>query len=239
VKLIAVVAEGGCGCGCVAPDCLCCPACIPLLSMGSRPETRPVDGAAGLRRVMRLELLTIFWMVVEALAGIGSGIAAGSAALVGFGLDSVVEVFAAVVVVWQLRGMGEERERSALRLIAVSFFLLAAYVGAESLRDLVLAHHPEASPAGIVLAAAAIVLMPLLARAKKRAGEELGSATVVAESSETRLCAYLSAALLAGLALNAVLGWWWADPLAGLGIAAVAAREGREAWRGDPCCNVT
>ena len=231
------MAQGGCGCGCVATDCFCSAACVPLLSVGSRPETRPVDGGARLRRVMRLELLTIVWMVVEALAGIGSGLAAGSAALVGFGLDSVVEVFAAVVVVWQLRGMGEERERGALRLIAVSFFLLAAYVGAESLRDLVLAHRPEASPAGIVLAAAAIVLMPLLARAKRRAGEELGSATVVAESSETRLCAYLSAALLVGLALNAALGWWWADPLAGLGIAAVAAREGLGAWRGDQCCD--
>jgi len=192
--------------------------------------------ARQLSRVLRLEALTIAWMAVEAATGIIAGLAAGSVALLGFGLDSLAEIFAAAVVVWHLRGLEEEREQRALRLIGVSLFVLAAYVSTESVLDLVLRHRPETSLPGIVLAAAALVLMPLLARAKQRAGRSLGSAAVVAESSETRLCAYLSAALLAGLALNAGFGWWWADPLSALAIAALAAWEGREAWRGDSCC---
>ena len=188
------------------------------------------------RQGIRLELLTVGWNSVEAVVAVAAGIAAGSVALVAFGLDSVVEVSAALVVLWQFLGIAEERERLALRLIGASFFLLAAYVAVSSLRDLITGSEPDASTIGIVLTAVSLAVMPALARAKRRAGEQMGSRTLVADSTETRLCAYLSASTLAGLAANAVLGWWWADPIAALVIAAVALREGLEAWRGDTCC---
>ena len=187
-----------------------------------------------LRRLgLRLEYLTIGWNAVEAVVAVGSGIVAGSIALVGFGFDSLIEVFAASVVVWEFRGLSEERERRALRLIAISFFVLTAYVIFESARDLLVRAEPRASIPGIVLALVSLTVMPLLARAKRKTGKALGSATLVADAAETMLCALLSAILLAGLVLNATLGWWWADPLAALGIASLALREGVEAWRGD------
>jgi divalent metal cation (Fe/Co/Zn/Cd) transporter len=189
--------------------------------------------AALTRRAFALEGLTVAWNTVEAAVALVAGIVAGSIALVGFGLDSLVEIFAAGVVIWQLRGVSEDRERHALRLIAVSFFALAAYVTIEALRDLLLRHEPATSTPGIVLAVASLAVMPSLALAKRRAGQRLGNPVLVADSIETLLCAYLSAILLVGLALNATVGWWWADPLAGLGIAYFALREGREAWRGE------
>jgi len=167
---------------------------------------------------------------------VGAGMAAGSIALVGFGLDSGVEVFAGSVVVWQLRGLSEEKEQRALRLIAVSFFALAAYTITEASRDLLDGDHAATSLVGVVLAAVSLLVMPALAVAKRRTGRQLGNKVVVADSTETALCSYLSAILLGGLVLNAAVGWWWADPLAALGIAALAIREGREAWRGDTCC---
>ena len=190
------------------------------------------------RRVgIRLELLTVGWNAIEAAVAIGAGIAAGSVALVAFGLDSVVEVSAALVVLWQFFGdVPEDRERRALRLIGASFFALAAYVTVSSLIDLVTRSEPDASTVGIVLTAVSLVVMPALAWAKRNAGKRMGSRTLVADSTQTQLCAYLSASTLAGLAANAAFGWWWADPLAALVIAAVALREGREAWRGDTCC---
>jgi divalent metal cation (Fe/Co/Zn/Cd) transporter len=165
------------------------------------------------------------------VVAIASGVSAGSIALVGFGLDSVIEVFAASVVVWEFRGVSEERTRRALRLIAISFFVLAAYVAIEATRDLIVGAEPAESVPGIILAGASLLVMPTLAIAKRRTGRQLGSMTLLADATETLLCSYLSAILLVGLVLNATVGWWWADPLAGLGIAYLAVREGLEAWR--------
>jgi divalent metal cation (Fe/Co/Zn/Cd) transporter len=186
------------------------------------------------RRGLLLEYVTIGWNIVEAGVAIFAGVAAGSIALIGFGLDSLIEVFAATVVVWQLRGMAENRERKALRLIAVSFFVLAAYVSLEANRDLVVGSEAVESDIGIALAAVSLVVMPVLGILKRRVGRAMDSRTLVADSTETLLCSYLSAILLAGLVLNATVGWWWADPLAAIGIAALAAREGLEAWTGGP-----
>jgi divalent metal cation (Fe/Co/Zn/Cd) transporter len=187
-----------------------------------------------LRRGLRLEYLTIGWNLIEAFVAVGAGIVAGSIALVGFGFDSLIEVFAATVVVWELRRVGEgRRERLALRLIAISFFVLAAYVLIDSVRDLAIRAEPSESIPGLVLACLSLVVMPLLARAKRRTGRAMGSATLVADAAETMLCALLSLILLAGLLLNAVAGWWWADPIAAIGIAVLALREGVEAWRGE------
>ena len=187
------------------------------------------------RRARLLAWITIAWNVAEAVVAIAAGLAASSIALVGFGLDSTVEVMSAVVIVWQLQGAPEDRERRALQLIAVSFFALAAYVVVQSSYDLLSRSAPDASVVGIVLATASLVVMPLLAKAKRRNGRAMASAAVVADSNQTQLCAYLSAILLVGLVLNAVAGWWWADPLAAIGIAVLVVREGREAWRGDTC----
>ncbi|MBL8774927.1 MAG: cation transporter [Acidimicrobiales bacterium] len=184
---------------------------------------------------------TIGWNVVECVIAVGAGAAAGSIALVGFGLDSAVEVGSASVIVWQFRaeqrhGVDERRERSALRLIAVSFFLLAAYVGVQSVLDLLGAGEAATSTVGIALAAVSLVVMPALAVMKRRTGTALGSRTLVADAAETFLCTYLSAVLLIGLLLNATVGWWWADPVAALVIAGLAVKEGREAWKGEDCC---
>ena len=187
------------------------------------------------RRAVRLAWATIAWNVVEAVVAIAAGAAANSIALVGFGLDSTVEVMSAMVIVWQFRGLAEDRERRALKLIAVSFFGLATYVAVQAIIDLVGTSRPESSSVGIGLAIASLVVMPLLARAKRRTGRAMGSVTVVADSNQTKLCAYLSAILLGGLVLNATVGWWWADPVAALAIAALAVNEGREAWRGETC----
>jgi len=187
------------------------------------------------QRAVRLAWATIAWNVIEAVVAIAAGAAARSIALVGFGLDSTIEVMSAVVIVWQFRGLAEERERRALKLIAVSFFGLAAYVGVQAIIDLLRKSEPKSSTVGIGLAIASLIVMPLLARAKRRNGDAMGSATVVADSNQTKLCAYLSAILLVGLVLNATAGWWWADPVAALGIAALAINEGREAWRGETC----
>jgi divalent metal cation (Fe/Co/Zn/Cd) transporter len=182
-------------------------------------------------RALRLEYLTIGWNAIEAAVAVSAGIAAGSIALVGFGLDSLIEVFAASVVVWQLRGASEERERRALQLIAISFLVLAGYVVVEAARDLLVRAEAGESVVGIVLACVSLIAMPALAIAKRRTGKRLNSATLIADSIETLLCSYLSAILLAGLVLNATVGWWWADSLAALGIAFLAGREGLEIWR--------
>jgi divalent metal cation (Fe/Co/Zn/Cd) transporter len=194
------------------------------------------------RRVRLLVAATIAYNVVEAVVAIGAGTVAGSTALIGFGLDSVIEVSSAAAVAWQFSARDHEvreaREKVALRVIAVSFFVLAAYVTVESLRALVGGASPDHSTVGIVLAAVSLAVMPGLSYAQRRAGRELGSATAVADSKQTLLCTYLSAVLLVGLVLNSALGWSWADPLAALVIAAVAVKEGRAAWRGDACCPV-
>ena len=189
------------------------------------------------RRAQWLAGASVAYNGAEAVIAIAAGVVAGSAALVGFGLDSVVEVSSGLVILWQFRHrLPESREQQALRLIALSFFALAAYVAQDSVRALVSGAEPDASPVGIALAATSLALMPLLSWAQRRTGRALHSNAVVADSTQTLLCTYLSAVLLGGLVLNATLGWGWADPLAGLVIAAVALKEGRDAWRGEGCC---
>ena len=189
------------------------------------------------RRAQLLAGASVAYNVVEAIIAVTAGIAAGSVALIGFGLDSIVEVSSGLIILWQFRHrLPESRERQALRLMAFSFFALAAYVTFESVRALFFGGTPEASPVGIGLAIASLIIMPFLSWAQRRTGRALGSHAVVADSTQTLLCSYLSAVLLVGLVLNATLGWGWADPIAGLIIAAVAVREGVEAWRGEGCC---
>lgn len=197
--------------------------------------------AAGRRTVLRRRIrwivgATIAYNVIEAIIAIAAGAAASSAALIGFGLDSVVEVLSAAAVAWQFAAPDpEKREKTTLRVIAWSFFALAAYVTIDAGLSLFGVREAEHSPVGIVLAAVSLMVMPFLSLAERRAGRELGSATAVADSKQTLICSYLSAALLVGLLLNAVLGWAWADSIAALVIVVFAIREGREAWRGDAC----
>jgi divalent metal cation (Fe/Co/Zn/Cd) transporter len=190
------------------------------------------------RRARLLAWVGLGWHVVEAAVALVAGVVAGSVALVGFGADSLIEAFAGVVVLWLMadaRSASPRAERRAQQLIAASFAVLAAYIGIEAIRDLVGSHQPEGSWVGIGLAAVTLATMPPLAHAKRRVAEKLGSSATASESRQTMLCAYLSAALLVGLLANAVLGWWWADPLAALAIAGVAVREARDAWRGESC----
>lgn len=179
---------------------------------------------------------SVAYNAVEGVVAVAAGIVAGSVSLVGFGLDSAVEMSSGLVILWQFRhSMPESREQQALRLIGLSFFALAAFVAVESVRSLLAGHSPAPSPVGIVLAALSLLVMPFLSWAQRRTGQALGSGSVVADSKQTLLCTYLSAVLLVGLLLNATLGWGWTDPLAALAIAAVAAKEGLAAWRGDAC----
>jgi divalent metal cation (Fe/Co/Zn/Cd) transporter len=188
------------------------------------------------RRVRLVVAATISYNVIEAVIAITAGAAASSSALIAFGLDSTVEVISAAAVAWQFSARDHEtRERAALRIVAIAFLALAAYVSIDAIRALAGATEPEHSTVGIGLAAVSLVVMPLLSLIERRTGRELGSASVVADSKQTLICSYLSAVLLAGLLLNSTLGWWWADPIAALLIAAFAVREGIEAWRGDAC----
>ncbi|MBM7026437.1 cation transporter [Clavibacter zhangzhiyongii] len=188
------------------------------------------------RRIRWIVAGTIAWNAVEAVVALSAGAVASSPALVAFGLDSVVEVLAASAVAWQFSAPDpERRERTALRLIAVSFLGLAAYVAVDAVLALIDGSASRPSTTGIVLAALSLAVMPALSLLERRTGTELGSASAVADSRQTLVCAWLSAALLVGLLADAVLGWSWADPVAGLVIAAVAVREGVEAWRGDAC----
>ena len=180
------------------------------------------------------------WHLVEFAIAVTAGIIAGSVALIGFGADSLIEFAAGAVIVWLFsggRGSSVASERRAQQLIAASYFVLAAYIGVESIRDLIVGHHPDASWVGIGLAAFTAPTMPLLARAKRNIGRQLNSSAAVSEAQQNQICAYLSIALLVGLLLNALAGWWWADPGAALVIGAVAAREGVESWRGKGCAS--
>lgn len=200
----------------------------------------PDERAKWVRRAQLLAGLGVGWHAVEAAVAVMAGILAGSIALVGFGADSVVEALAGFIVLWRfaaVRASSEGAERRAQQLIAVSFFLIAAYVGVEAIRNLLGGEIPRASWLGIGLAAITTVTMPLLARAKARVGDRLGSSATKSEGQQHMLCAYLSVALLIGLGANALLGWWWADPLTALAIAGVAVKEGWETWKGDPCCD--
>lgn len=189
------------------------------------------------RRIRLFVAATITYNVFEAVIAISAGTIASSSALIGFGLDSIVEVLSAAAVAWQFAGRDPEaREKTALRLIAFSFFGLAAFVSFDAVRSLLGGAAADHSLVGIVLAAASLAVMPFLSWAQRRAGRELGSRSAVADSRQTLLCTYLSGVLLVGLLLNSTLGWSWADPVAALVIAAVAVKEGREAWKGDSCC---
>ncbi|WP_291990899.1 cation transporter [Luteitalea sp.] len=190
------------------------------------------------RRIRRLVAATISYNVIEAIVAISAGTVAGSTALIGFGLDSVIEVSSAAAVAWQFAGHDPDaREKIALRVIAFSFFGLAIYVAVESLRSLLGQGEAQPSTPGIILAAVSLAVMPVLSYAQRRAGRELGSLSAVADSKQTLLCTYLSAVLLIGLILNSVFGWAWADPIAGLMIAGIAVKEGVNAWQGDACCS--
>ncbi len=193
------------------------------------------------RRARLLARLGIGWHAIEAAVAVIAGVAAGSIALIGFGADSVVEAFAGFIVIWRFadaRASSATAELRAQRLIAASFYVIAAYVAVEATRTLVNADHPQTSWVGIGLAAVTLATMPALAAAKAQVGERLNSSATRSEGRQNLLCAYLSAGLLVGLGANAVLGWWWADPAAALLIAGVAVHEGREAWRGDSCCDI-
>ncbi|NLU79232.1 cation transporter [Micromonospora sp. HNM0581] len=191
------------------------------------------------RRVRLLVAATITYNVIEGIVAITAGTVASSTALIGFGLDSFIEVASAAAVAWQFAGRDPEaREKLALRVIAISFFALAAYVSVEAVRSLLGGADAEHSTIGLVLAGLSVLIMPVLSLAQRRAGRELGSRSAVADSRQTLLCTYLSAVLLVGLAVNSLFGWSWADPVAALFIAVVAVKEGREAWRGDTCCTI-
>ena len=202
------------------------------------PRT-PADRARLVRRAKVLAWGGNAWHLVEFAIAVGAGIAASSVALVAFGIDSLIEVAAGGVVVWLFTGRrvgSASAERAAQRLIAASFFALAVYIAADSIRAFG-GDHPQASWVGIGLALVTAPTMPLLARAKRRVGRELGSRAAESEAGQNLLCAYLSVALLVGLGGNALFGWWWADPLAGVVVAVVAAREGVQSWRGDGCAD--
>jgi divalent metal cation (Fe/Co/Zn/Cd) transporter len=209
-------------------------ATVPIASISRERQGQLV------RRARFLAWLGIGWHVAEAAIAIVAGFAATSIALVGFGADSLIESVAGLIVVWRFaetRQDSESAERRAQRLIGGSFGVIGVYVAIEATRALLVGTHPEASWVGIGLAAVTLLTMPLLARAKARVGDELHSSATVSEGRQNLLCAYLSAGLLVGLGANALLGWWWADPITALAIAAVAANEGREAWRGNACCD--
>jgi divalent metal cation (Fe/Co/Zn/Cd) transporter len=213
-------------------------ASTPLPTLPVLPAANP-ERPALVRRARQLAWWGVGWHAIEATVAIAAGIAASSVALVGFGADSLVESIAGFVVVWRFasaRSSSEQAERRAQKLIAASFYLIAVYVGVEAVRSLIGGDEPAASWVGIGLAVVTLATMPPLAIAKARLGDRLGSAATKSEGRQNMLCAYLSAALLVGLLANALLGWWWADPLTALVIAGVAVREGRAAWAGDACC---
>jgi divalent metal cation (Fe/Co/Zn/Cd) transporter len=211
---------------------------LQIASLGRIVVMRPDERARWERRARLLAWAGNAWHLVEFAIAVGAGIAAGSIALVGFGADSLIEGLSGFVIIWLFTGSrrgSEAAERRAQQLVAVSYFLLAAYVGVESVRMVVGGHHPGVSWVGIGLAAFTAPTMPLLARAKRSVGHKLSSSATVSEAGQNMICAYLSVALLVGLGANALVGWWWADPLAALVIAVVAVREGRKSWRGDSC----
>jgi divalent metal cation (Fe/Co/Zn/Cd) transporter len=211
------------------------------MDITSAPDTEPLSGLQ--RQAVRLEQFSIAWMLIEASVAVTAGIIAGSLALTSFGFDSVIELVSATLVLRRLQAelahgrANEQAERRVLRIIAVTFFLLAAYVVTGSAIDLAARAHPERSPIGIGLTLAALLVMPLLGWRKRRVGTLLHNQLVLADSAETILCATLAATTLLGLALFAALGWWWADPIAALAVAYFAVREGREAWRGELACD--
>jgi len=214
---------------------------LPVVGVGVAHA--PLDASERARLVRRARVLawsSLAWMTVEGVVAVTAGIVAGSIALVGFGIDSAIEGLASVIIIWRFsrrHAHSEASERRAQQLVAISFFLLAPYVAVEAVRTLVQGNHPETSWVGIGLALVSLILMPFFGIAKRRVGSRLGSAATAGEGTQNILCAYLSVALLLGLGLNAMAGWWWADPIAALVIAVVALREGVSTWKGEVCCD--
>ena len=192
--------------------------------------------AVMLRRGRLLEYFTIGWNTLEAVVAISFGILAGSIALIGFGVDSVIEGSSGAIILWRLFA-GEEKERLALRLVGISLLVLAAYVAFDAMKSLILQERPDESYVGIALAIVSLIVMPLLAREKRKVAARLNSRAMQADSRQTDICAYLSAILLGGLTLNALVGWWWADPIAALVMIPIIAKEGIEALQGKTCCD--
>src|SRR3954447_23732685 len=215
---------------------------LPVLSPAPAAPPAPLSPeryAAFARRVTLLSWLSLGAMTLEGVVAISAGVVAGSIALVGFGLDSAVEGFASTIIIWRFTGsrvFSERAEHRAQKLVAIQFFILAPYVGIESIRTLADRTHAAVSPVGIGLAIFSLVTMPLLGVAKQRIADEIGSAATKGEGRQNILCAYLAGALLVGLVGNAAFGAWWLDPIVGLLIAGVPVKEGLEAWRGDGCC---
>jgi len=214
---------------------------VSALPLATAPPT-PIDRARLVRRSSRLTALTVAYNLLEGVISLVAGALAGSVSLIGFGIDSGIEVLASVTALWRLRRDDEPAaraaaERRALRIIAVSFFALGAYVSWDAVATLVSRAAPDRSPVGIGLAVASLIVMPLLAGAKRRVALSLESRALVAEARQTAICTWLSAILLGGLLLNQLLGWWWADPLAALAMVPLILKEGREAWRGHLCCD--
>jgi divalent metal cation (Fe/Co/Zn/Cd) transporter len=199
-----------------------------------------VDRATLIRRGRRLEYFTILYNSLEGLIAIGAGLIAGSIALIGFGFDSIIEVTSGAVLLWRLHSdvdrNREQVEMLALRIVGLCFLALALYVSYDSIKSLINREPPEESLAGIVLALASLIVMPLLVRAKRKVARGIRSGAMAADAKQTELCTYLSAILLGGLLLNALFGWWWADPIAALVMAPIITKEGIEALRGDTCC---
>jgi divalent metal cation (Fe/Co/Zn/Cd) transporter len=194
------------------------------------------QSSVAVQRGALLEYLTIGWNSLEAIVAIGAGVIAGSISLVGFGFDSLIEVSSGAIILWRLFS-GEHREELALKLVGASFLGLAVYIAFDAAKSLWFREAPEESYTGIVLASLSLIVMPLLASAKRKVAVSLKSNAMHADSRQTDICAYLSAILLVGLGLNAVLGWWWADPVAGLAMVPILAKEGIEALSGDACCD--
>jgi len=212
------------------------PSELPILAVDPSTGGTSQSRAQLVRRARLLAWTGLGWHGIEAAVAIAAGVVAGSVALVGFGADSLIELAAGLVVIWRLASLRAIAERKAQQMIAVFFYVLSAYVAVEAIRSLAAGDQPAVSWVGIGLSIITLVTMPPLATAKARVAEELGSSATKSESRQTMLCAYLSAGLLLGLGLNALLDWWWADPVTALGIAAVALKEGRDAWRGESCC---
>lgn len=208
------------------------------------PLVKSAQRLSYLRRALQLTGFTVSWNVLEGLVAIAAGVIASSIALVGFGVDSFIEVLSGLVMLWRLRAEGsgrlpnEEAERRAIKLIAITFFILSAYVSFEAVRDLLTGEKAETSMVGLILTALSLVVMPILAHKKRQLAREMGSVSLQADSTETQLCVYLSATVFLGLAANALFGWWWMDSVAALVVAALALREGWEAWTTeDLCCD--
>jgi len=211
---------------------------IELPVLEGAPVTPPAERDRLIRWAKTLSWLSLAWMTVEGAVAITAAIVAGSVALLGFGIDSAIEGLASVIVIWRFTGsrrLSDAAEDRAQKAVAVSFFLLAPYVAQDAVRTLLAGDHAETSWVGIALAISSMVVMPVLGRAKQRVGERLGSGATAGEGTQNMLCAYLAAGVLVGLAANAAAGLWWLDPVIALGIAALAVREGTDAWRGEGC----